>query len=147
MNKKPLRKILQGPLMYLLLLAIILLMVHMLSEGSRPQTQTLSYSALLEWVEADLKHSQGEKLSSDEQGKTLARVVIQTSTLMGVTEENLAGFELTGNYDIKCVVPSETQFYKDVGTIYENYFGHAVSPTEYDFEITSKLPATPAWWV
>ena len=29
MNKKPMRKVLQGPLMYLLLLAIILLVVHM----------------------------------------------------------------------------------------------------------------------
>ena len=50
MNKKPLRKILQGPLMYLLLLAVILLMVQMLSMGSRQMTQTLSYSTLLEWV-------------------------------------------------------------------------------------------------
>ena len=32
MNKKPTRNVLQGPLMYLLILAIILLMVHMLRD-------------------------------------------------------------------------------------------------------------------
>ena len=85
MNKKPTRKVLQGPLMYLLILAVILLMVHMLSEGSQQTTETISYSALLEWVEADLRHSQGESLSADEAGMTLAKVVIQSSTLMGVT--------------------------------------------------------------
>ncbi len=147
MNKKPLRKVLQGPLMYLLVLAVILMMVHMLSDGSQPTVKTISYSDLLEWVEADLRHSQGEKLTGDMQGKTLGKVVIQSSTLMAVTEENLASSELTGRYDIECVLPSEEQFYSDVGAIYESVLGRAVSPTEYDFEITSKLPAQPAWWV
>ena len=147
MNKKPIRKILQGPLLYVLLLVVIILMVHMLSEGSRLQTKTISYSELLQWVDADLRHSQGETLPAELEGKTLGRVVIQSSTLSGVTEEHLAGFEQTGNYDIMSVVPSEEQFYKDVGAIYENYFGKVVSPTEYDFEITSRLPAQPAWWI
>ena len=65
MNKKPARKVLQGPLMYLLILAIILLMVHMLSDGSQQTTETISYSTLLEWVEADLRHSQGETLPAN----------------------------------------------------------------------------------
>ena len=148
MNKKPLRKALQGPLMYLLILAVILLMVHMLSEGSQPTTQTISYSSLLKWVEADLRHSQGEKnLDKELQGKTLARVVIQSNTLMAVTEENLASFEMTGNYDLQCVLPSEEQFYSDVNAIYSAVLGRSVSPTEYDFEVNSRLPAQPAWWV
>ena len=147
MNKKPLRKVLQGPLMYLLLLAVILLMVHMLSEGSQPTTESISYSSLLEWVEADLRHSQGEKLTGEMQGKTLAKVVIQSGTLKGVNEDSLASFEVTGNYDIQCVLPSEIQFYADVNAIYESVLGRAVSPTEYDFEITSRQPAQAAWWV
>ena len=147
MNKKPLRKALQGPLMYLLILAVILLMVHMLSEGTQPTTESISYSALLEWVEADLRHSQGESLPANLQGKTLGRVVIQSSTLTAVTEENLASFEVTGHYDIQCVLPSEAQFYADVNAIYEAVLGRVVSPTEYDFEIASRLPAQPAWWV
>ena len=148
MDKKPVRKVLQGPLMYLLILAVILLMVHMLSEGSQPTTQTISYSALLEWVEADLKASDlVDKKTVDPQGRTLGKVVIQSSTLLAVTEENLASAELTGHYDMECVIPSEAQFYADVSAIYEAVLGRAVSPTEYDFEITSKLPAQPAWWV
>ena len=147
MNKKPIRKILQGPLMYLLLLAIILLVVHMLTDGSTSQPESISYSQLLEWVEADLRHSQGEKLTGDQNNMTLSTVVIQSSTLMGVTEENQAAYELTGNYDIQCVLPSEEQFYSDVSAIYESVLGRKVSPTEYDFSITSKLPAQAAWWV
>ncbi len=147
MNKRPNRKALQGPLMYLLILAVILLMVHMLSEGSQPTPESISYSALLEWVEADLRHSQGETLPVKLQGKTLGQVTIQSSTLMAVTEENMASYALTGRYDMECVLPSENQFYEDVNAIYAAVLGRSVSPTEYDFEINSKLPAQPAWWV
>ncbi len=147
MNKRPNRKALQGPLMYLLILAVILLMVHMLSEGSQPTPESISYSALLEWVEADLRHSQGETLPVKLQGKTLGQVTIQSSTLMAVTEENMASYALTGRYDMECVLPSESQFYEDVNAIYAAVLGRSVSPTEYDFEINSKLPAQPAWWV
>ena len=147
MNKRPNRKALQGPLMYLLILAVILLMVHMLSEGSQPTPESISYSALLEWVEADLRHSQGETLPVKLQGKTLGQVTIQSSTLMAVTEENMASYALTGRYDMECVLPSESQFYEDVNAIYAAVLGRPVSPTEYDFEINSKLPAQPAWWV
>ena len=147
MNKKPTRKALQGPLMYLLILAVILLMVHMLSDGSQPTVEKISYSALLEWVEADLRHSQGETLPLKLQDKTLGKVVIQSSTLMAVTEENMASSALTGNYDMECTIPSEEQFYSDVNAIYAAVLGRTVSPTEYDFEISSKLPAQPAWWI
>ena len=147
MNKKPTRKILQGPLMLMLMVAIILLVVHLLTDGTTNQPQSISYSELLEWVEADLRHSQGEKLSDEQKGKTLSTVVIQSSTLMGVTEENQAAYELTGNYDIKCVLPSEIQFYNDVNAIYEAVLDRKVSPTEYKFVISSKLPAQTAWWV
>ena len=147
MNKKPLRKVLQGPLMYLLLLAVILLVVHMLTDGTGAQPKSISYSTLLEWVEADLRHSQGETLPEEQKGMTLSTVVIQSNTLMGVTEENQASYDMTGNYDITCVLPGEAQFYNDVNAIYENVLGRKVSPTEYEFSITSKLPAQAAWWV
>ena len=147
LNKRPVRKILQGPLMYLLMLAVILLVVHMLTDGTAAQPKSISYSTLLEWVEADLRNSLGEKLSDEQQGMTLSKVVIQSNTLSGVTEENEAAYELTGNYDITCVLPSEAQFYTDVSAIYESVLGRSVRPTEYDFEIVSKLPAQAAWWV
>ncbi len=141
------RRLLQGPLMYLLLLAVILLVVHMLTDGTTAQPKSISYTKLLEWVEADLRHSQGEKLTDEQKDMTLSTVVIQSSTLSGVTEENQASYELTGNFDIQCVLPSEARFYEDVGVIYESVLGRKVSPTEYDFNITSKLPAQAAWWV
>ena len=89
LNKRPVRKILQGPLMYLLMLAVILLVVHMLTDGTAAQPKSISYSTLLEWVEADLRNSLGEKLSDEQQGMTLSKVVIQSNTLSGVTEENV----------------------------------------------------------
>ncbi len=133
--------------MYLLILAIILLMVHMLSDGAQPTIETIDYSTLLEWVENDLRQSQGETLPASAKYRTLGRVVIQSSTLMAVSEENMASAELTGSYDAECVIPSEAQFYADVNSIYAAVLGRAVSPTEYHFEISSKLPAQPAWWV
>ena len=147
MNKKPTRKMMQGPLMLMLMVAVILLVVHLLTDGTTSQPKSIGYSELLEWVEADLRHSQGEKLSDKQKGMTLSTVVIQSSTLMGVTEENQAAYELTGNYDIKCVLPGETQFYSDVNAIYEAVLGRKVSPTEYKFSISSKLPAQAAWWM
>ena len=137
----------QGPLMLMLMVAVILLVVHLLTDGTTSQPKSIGYSELLEWVEADLRHSQGEKLSDKQKGMTLSTVVIQSSTLMGVTEENQAAYELTGNYDIKCVLPGETQFYSDVNAIYEAVLGRKVSPTEYKFSISSKLPAQAAWWM
>ncbi|MGX8706956.1 MAG: AAA family ATPase, partial [bacterium] len=122
-------------------------MVHLLTDGTTTQPKTLSYSELLTWVEADLRHSQGETLTGEQAGMTLSTVVIQSSTLMGVTEDNQAAYEVTGNFDIKCVLPSETQFYEDVSAVYEAVLGRKVSPTEYHFKITSKLPAQAAWWV
>ena len=147
MNKKPTKNVLQGPLMYLLILAIILLMVHMLSDGAQPTTESINYSTLLEWVENDLRLSLGDEVPVNAKYKTLGRVVIQSNTLKAVSEENMASSELTGSYDAECVLPSEAQFYDDVNAIYAAVLGRNVSPTEYHFEITSKLPAQPAWWV
>ena len=62
MNKKPLKKILQGPLMYLLLLAVILGVVWMMDGEPSVQSVTLNYSEFLEWVEADLRAEEGETL-------------------------------------------------------------------------------------
>ena len=118
MNKKPLRKALQGPLMYLLILAVILLMVHMLSEGSQPTTESISYSTLLKWVEADVNDATEDSLPASLQGKKLGRVVIQSSTLMAVTKDNLASADMTGHYDVECVVPSEAQFTSPHACVY-----------------------------
>ena len=148
MNKKSLRKILQGPLMYLLLLAVILLAVQMLSSGGPAAGQTLSYSELLEWVEADLRSDLGETLPADAQGKTLDRVIIQENVLVGRAENSqIAESDFGAYYDVKCVLPSEEQFYTDVSAIYQSVLGRAVSPTEYRFAVTSRLPAEDPRWM
>ena len=148
MNKKPLRKIFQGPLMYLLLLAVILLAVQMMGSGAPVAGQTLSYSALLEWIEADLRSDLGETLPADRQGMTLDRVIIQENVLIGLTENSpIAGSDFGAYYDIKCVLPGEEQFYSDVSAIYQSVLGRAVSPTEYRFSVTTRLPAEDPRWM
>ena len=148
MNKKPLRKIFQGPLMYLLLLAVILLAVQMMGSGAPVAGQTLSYSALLEWIEADLRSDLGETLPADRQGMTLDRVIIQENVLIGLTENSqIADSDFGAYYDIKCVLPGEEQFYSDVSAIYQSVLGRAVSPTEYRFSVTTRLPAEDPRWM
>ena len=142
------RRIFQGPLVYLLLIAIIILTVNMLGSSSPVESRTLSYTELLEWVEADLRSDLGETVSEAQQGMTLDQVIIQQNVLIGRIEDSLVSEQDFGTYyDIRCILPSEEQFYTDVNAIYTEVLGRSVSPTEYRFEITTRLPASPSWWV
>ena len=142
------RRIFQGPLVYLLLIAIIILTVNMLGSGSPVESRTLSYTELLEWVEADLRSDLGETVPEAQQGMTLDQVIIQQNVLIGRIEGSLVSEPDFGTYyDIRCILPSEEQFYTDVNAIYTEVLGRSVSPTEYRFEITTRLPASPSWWV
>ena len=142
------RRIFQGPLVYLLLIAIIILTVNMLGSGSPVESRTLSYTELLEWVEADLRSDLGETVPEAQQGMTLDQVIIQQNVLIGRIEDSLVSEPDFGTYyDIRCILPSEEQFYTDVNAIYTEVLGRSVSPTEYRFEITTRLPASPSWWV
>ena len=148
MNKKPVRKVLQGPLMYLLLLAVILLTVQMMGTGSPVTPKTLSYTALLEWVEADLRGDLGESLPAEQQDMSIDRVIIQENTLIGRKEDSLVAEKDFGvYYDFKSVLPSEEQFYTDVSAIYESVLERSVRPTEYRFEVTTRLPEKQPWWL
>ena len=149
MNRKStLRRFLQGPLMYVLLLAAILLVVQDLSSGSPVEPKTLSYSALLEWVEADLRIDLGEALPEAQQGMTIDKIVIQETKLIGRVENSkISDAEFGSYYDFSSVVPSEEQFYADVNAIYASVLGRSVSPTEYRFEVTNRLPAQTPWWL
>ena len=149
MNRKStLRRFLQGPLMYVLLLAAILLVVQELSSGSPVEPKTLSYSALLEWVEADLRIDLGEALPEAQQDMTIDKIVIQETRLIGRVENSkITDAEFGSYYDFSCVVPSEEQFYADVNAIYASVLGRSVSPTEYRFEVTNRLPAQTPWWL
>ena len=134
--------------MYVLLLAAILLVVQELSSGSPVEPKTLSYSALLEWVEADLRIDLGEALPEAQQGMTIDKIVIQETRLIGRVENSkISDAEFGSYYDFSCVVPSEEQFYADVNAIYASVLGRSVSPTEYRFEVTNRLPAQTPWWL
>ena len=134
--------------MYVLLLAAILLVVQELSSGSPVEPKTLSYSALLEWVEADLRIDLGETLPEAQQGMTIDKIVIQETRLIGRVENSkISDAEFGSYYDFSSVVPSEEQFYADVNAIYTSVLGRSVSPTEYRFEVTNRLPAQTPWWL
>ena len=132
--------------MYLLVLAVVMLMVQALGTASPVNSKTLSYTTLLEWVEADLRGELGESLTEEQQAMTIDRVIIQDNTLVGRIHESTVSESAFGNYyDFKAVLPSETQFYTDVSSIYESVLGRPVRPTEYRFEITTRLPARQPW--
>ena len=144
MNKK--KRLLQGPLMYLLLLAVILSVVWMLGSGSPVESVTLSYSDFLEWVQADLRADSGEKLTGKQANMTIDRIIIQENTLYGLKEDSkIPESEFPGNYDFTVVIPSVDRFYEDVNLIYEKVLGESVSPTEYTFSFATELPPQPSW--
>ena len=148
MKKRSFLSYLQGPLLYVLLLAMIIWMVTVL--GSTPQDEALKldYSTLLKWVEADLKSDSGLKVSAEEKGMTLETVRITQNTLIALTENTtIPEKEFGARFDLTATIPSSEQFYKDVGQIYQSVLGRVVSPTEYTFSIETKLPAATPWWM
>ncbi len=132
--------------MYLLLLVAILGVVWMLGSGDATPSVTLNYSEFLEWVEADLRAANGEKLSDAQKDMSIDRIVIQSNTLYGLKENSLIpAANFPDSYDFKVIVPSEEQFYADANLIYTDVLGHSVRPTEYAFQFATELPAQTSW--
>ena len=129
-----------------MLLAAILAVVWMLDSDSPATYQNLSYSELLDWVETDLRTDNGETPSKEDAGKTIQSVVIQENVLYGLCENSsIPEASFPQNYDFKAVIPSTSQFYSDVSSIYESVLGHAVRPTEYTFTFATELPPQTSW--
>ena len=59
MKKNVKRSPFQTPLLYVVLLLVILWMVQLLGTPTGAQPLELSYSTLLQWIEADLKNDEG----------------------------------------------------------------------------------------
>lgn len=145
MKKKNTLRYLQGPLMYIALLLIIMLVVRFMGTPDTHESLTLSYSELLTWVENDLRHDLGESADST---KTLQDIQILDNELVGRVENSTISNKDFGSYsDIDCVIPSETQFYDDVNRIYTGVLGREVSPTEYRFTITAVAAQGTPWWI
>ena len=111
------------------------------------EPEELSYSELLEWIEADLKADEG---LSDDTSKTISDVIIVQNMLVARTEDSdIAQSEFsTSRYDLYATIPSEEQFYTDVNEIYKSVLNRdSISPTEYTFNSRSQLPAGTPWWL
>ena len=148
MKKNAKKSFFQTPLLYLLLLLVILWMVQLLGAPSAQEPQELSYSTLLKWVEADLKQDEGMELTVEERGMTISDVIITQTTLIGRTQDSsIPESEFGTRYDFVCTLPSVTQFYADVATIYEQVLGYEVTPAQFRFDIETKLPEATPWWL
>ncbi len=138
----------QGPLPYLILLLVILWMVQLLGAPSGETPLELNYSTLLRWVEADLKNDEGMDVTAEERTMTISNIIITQTTLIGRTQDSrIPESEFGSRYDFTCTIPSEEQFYTDVNLIYEQVLGREVSPTDYRFEVETRLPAGTPWWM
>jgi len=143
-NKKS--RLIQGPLMYLVLLAVILGVVWMMGSDMSVNSVTLSYSEFLEWVETDLRAAQGQEIDEEMADCTISHIVIQENVLYGLKENTvITAAEFPASYDFKVILPTVTQFYNDVNRIYEAELGHEVSPTEYAFSMATELPEQASW--
>lgn len=126
---------LQGPLMYVILLAVILLVVSMLGTTPRDDVQMLDYSSVLTMIEND----------------EIANVMTTGNTLVArKVNSPIPVSEFGARYDIITTISSTEQFYADVNTIYARKLGidaSQVSPTDYTFSIRVKMPEGIPWWM
>ena len=143
-QQSPVSRFLRGPLIYLVILAVILVVVSGLDDSSMVKSKTLNYSELLEWVESDLKNNRDGSGDAD---KTIDSLIIQVTNVYGRVENStISDVSFGSRYDFSAVIPSEEQFYKDVNSIYKSILGTEVSPTEYTFTVTSKAAESPSWF-
>ncbi len=148
MKKNTKKAFYQGPLPYLILLLVILWMVQLLGAPSGETPLELNYSTLLRWVEADLKNDEGMDVTAEERTMTISNIIITQTTLIGRTQDSrIPESEFGSRYDFTCTIPSEEQFYTDVNLIYEQVLGREVSPTDYRFEVETRLPVGTPWWM
>ena len=146
MKKK--KRLLQGPVMCMLVLCMILAVVWALDYDTTAQPVKLSYSEFLEWVEADLRTANGETLPEAQRDMSIQSVIIQQRTLYGLKENSdIPTSKFPSEYDFSVIVPSEEQFYSDVNKIYSDVLGHEVRPTEYAFTFATALPQQASWIV
>ena len=146
MKKK--KRLLQGPVMCMLVLCMILAVVWALDYDTTAQPVKLSYSEFLEWVEADLRTANGETLPEAQRDMSIQSVIIQQRMLYGLKENSdIPTSKFPSEYDFSVIVPSEEQFYSDVNKIYSDVLGHEVRPTEYAFTFATALPQQASWIV
>jgi len=136
LNQNKFMRYLQGPLMYLVLLAVILLLVNMFGSGARDTVTKLNYTDLLKLIEED--------------GISNAMVTDSNILIARRSNSNIPEAEFPNRYDVVTVIKSADLFSSDVKAIYAkrlNKSADQVNPTEYTFTLENKEPATTPWWM
>jgi len=135
LNQNKFMRYLQGPLMYLILLAVILLMVNMFGSGTRDTVTKLDYTDLLKEVEED----------------GISNVMLTGNVLVARrVDSDIPESEFGARYDIITTLNDTKQFYSDVNAIYAARLKKAVdevSPADYFFKIRVEMPAGTPWWM
>ena len=135
MDKKRLMRFLQGPLMYLVLVMIILLVVQMFGSGPRDQIQKLNYTEVLKMIEED----------------KIEHVMTSEMALIASTfDSGIPASEFGVRYNVTATLPSVEQFYNDVDKIYAarlNIDADQVTVSDYKFSITVQPPQGTSWWM
>ncbi len=127
---------LQGPLMYLVLLVVILLMVNMFGSGSRDTVTRLNYTDLLRLIEED--------------GISNAMVTNTNLLIARRNDSSIPETEFPRRYDVVSIIKSADLFASDVKAIYAKRLSKPadeVNPTDYSFSFDNEEPATTPWWM
>ncbi|MEA5068927.1 MAG: AAA family ATPase, partial [Christensenellaceae bacterium] len=124
----------QGPLMYALLVAMVLMVVQMSGTRPRDVVTPYNYTGVLKLIEED----------------RLTNVLITGNQLVGRLVDSAIPVEQFGRrYDIKANIPSAERFYADVNVIYAKKLSKPASEvvsTDYAFDILVEPPAGAPWW-
>ncbi len=134
MNRK-FSKFLQGPLAWVLLLVVILVLVQVFGGTPQNQVQTLDYSQVLGLIQED----------------KISNVMITGNKLVARTVDSKIPVTDFGNrYDIITTISSAQQFYADVNALYAAKLDKPVNEigvTDYAFVTKVREPEGPSWWV
>ncbi|MDD7537698.1 MAG: ATP-dependent zinc metalloprotease FtsH [Oscillospiraceae bacterium] len=135
MNRGKLRKILTGPLIYVLLVLLVLGIVQMFGTNARDEVKQVTYTELLQMIEDD----------------QIANIMTQENRLIARTvDSKIPESEFGARYNVIANLASVEQFYSDVNAIYArklNVSPDQVRATDYAFSVAVKEPETVAWWL
>jgi cell division protease FtsH len=135
LDKNKFTRYLQGPLMYLVLLAVILALVNMFGSPVRDNIIKMDYTELLKEIEKD----------------GISNIMLTGNVLVGRTvDSQIPEGEFGGRYDIITVLNDADRFYADVNAIYASRLGKTaseISPADYFFKVRVELPAGTPWWM
>ncbi|MBR0464448.1 MAG: AAA family ATPase, partial [Clostridia bacterium] len=108
----------------------------MIGTPSRDIVRELNYTQLLELIEND----------------QLAYVQTSGNTLIGATTDSgITASEFGQRYNVLTLLPSTTQFYNDVNTIYaartEGKTSEDITAADYKFTVNVTVPQGTPWWI